>query len=1264
MGIETFKGLGDYNIPDEYSEEDKEIIRKRILLESELDYQKLHEYTPLISVLKDEYKKEHNTDYTGDVKELVDQYAWDMTWFEDNEASMFSEAMQERTDQEKYDMGLKVHIWDRVHNRDWWKIARDHSAAMVSSPTNIASVVLAPFTLGQSLWLKGGVEVAKQGAKQAVKQSFLGTMKGNIKKNIHKNIVKTTALEAGLGGLGEGLHEYYEQDVEQDIINPETMEEYRKEKDYTDILLQSTIGAGTAAGITGGLYIGGKALHKAISKQMASSTSDAVMKTPFDSLKADKPFKKLFGENIVVDILKRGFTSTAGMPEPLADITRKHVRQLNAFNDRIKRDTQHWENIYKEETGKNWDSLSPEETEPYYNFFLNAGDDTKKFPIKIYNQLNQMRNNIAETTQYALDSGMIKDKKLKATLEAGVKNKNYVNYSYAIHQQPDWAKKVDPKAVQEAKKYLRANLNKDVSKDTLDNMITDILTNTQNKNKLLKTLSKRKDYAPEMRKLFGQRTDIRDVYRDTMGKIHSLAAEHEFRTNFVSMGGDLGVLSRKSSDFKEATPLGEGQFGTSLTLTKEGLSEISEQKSVTNPFDGVYANKAFTESLTALRKSSIEDQNALLQTGAALNSLFTVGHTVYSPETVSRNIYGGGIINVAAGNWMNPLAKAIKLPLNKWKKNSSDMTPVNLLFRKLKSRSILDEGELNLIQEGIEVGILQQGVRAEVLKRNLNDLSSITNKMHQWEKNLNKSPTAKSIKNISFDIPMQFYGLMDDLNKLWAYDSEFRTFKSAYGTPDGKYFMPQKLLLAPRFRGVSILDPLGKGRTSITLNDFVKKASVNENNMIEVSEEILKKMSAKKATDYYPTYDRIPPFIKKLRSTPFGNFVAFPTEMMRTTKNMGLISLEEMYSGNSIMAARGFSRLASLTAVSTGTVWGAVGLTAGAFSLITGSEAGIKPEEVQAFKELQSFEGSGEFYFHSRQVKGDTSVIKASNISYSDPYSVFKNPIRKAMLSYQEGENLETAQANFVNSVREGGYEFLATYTDMKRGLEVLMNAATSTADDGDLTDREIQQIGKEVLKTFSPKVFTTAYDFFIKYGGDEKTEWGTNVPKKLDYAVSILSGGLKPKEYDLDMLASTKLGSINKDIQDDYSSFDDSMQDQNTKNDPAFIREKQDLLREALQNELKHQKRMFRVVHNLRTLGFSDLKIEQVFTKDTSITKDKTLRGTRLSKSKVSNLLRPKPFFIPKDITNMKSIKDLKNIDVYNALQLVTEEYKDKFLN
>ena len=38
MAVENFGGLGNYNIPDEYSEEDKEIVRQRILLEEQLDF--------------------------------------------------------------------------------------------------------------------------------------------------------------------------------------------------------------------------------------------------------------------------------------------------------------------------------------------------------------------------------------------------------------------------------------------------------------------------------------------------------------------------------------------------------------------------------------------------------------------------------------------------------------------------------------------------------------------------------------------------------------------------------------------------------------------------------------------------------------------------------------------------------------------------------------------------------------------------------------------------------------------------------------------------------------------------------------------------------------------------------------------------------------------------------------------------------------------------------------------------------------------------
>ena len=48
MAIETYGGIeGQWNIPDEYSEEDKNVLRQRILLENQLDYQNLSEYSLL-----------------------------------------------------------------------------------------------------------------------------------------------------------------------------------------------------------------------------------------------------------------------------------------------------------------------------------------------------------------------------------------------------------------------------------------------------------------------------------------------------------------------------------------------------------------------------------------------------------------------------------------------------------------------------------------------------------------------------------------------------------------------------------------------------------------------------------------------------------------------------------------------------------------------------------------------------------------------------------------------------------------------------------------------------------------------------------------------------------------------------------------------------------------------------------------------------------------------------------------------------------------
>ena len=144
----------------------------------------------------------------------------------------------------------------------------------------------------------------------------------------------------------------------------------------------------------------------------------------------------------------------------------------------------------------------------------------------------------------------------------------------------------------------------------------------------------------------------------------------------------------------------------------------------------------------------------------------------------------------------------------------------------------------------------------------------------------------------------------------------------------------------------------------------------------------------------YPTYSKVPAFIQSLRKLPFGNFVSFPAEMIRTSANIISIGMKEATSSDPRLRQMGLRRLlgAYVTLHGTGTAVGKISNT------LTGTTM----EEVEAYKRSLSapWEKRSQIIPINKWKEG---VGKAINFSYFSPYEVITKPIEAMFKEWQEG---------------------------------------------------------------------------------------------------------------------------------------------------------------------------------------------------------------------------------------------------------------------
>ena len=172
----------------------------------------------------------------------------------------------------------------------------------------------------------------------------------------------------------------------------------------------------------------------------------------------------------------------------------------------------------------------------------------------------------------------------------------------------------------------------------------------------------------------------------------------------------------------------------------------------------------------------------------------------------------------------------------------------------------------------------------------------------------------------------------------------------------------------------------------------------NLNGTLKTLDEAIQEAAGKTLNNTYPNYNYIPQLVKELRRMPFGNFISFGSEMLRTTGNILNYGVRELASSNPYIRQMGAKRLMGLTSV----------FAVGPVATITALKAlGMTEEQLDAIKRnltapWNKFANLIPYSYKNDPEKGP--IVKYVNISYSNPYEIIQQPLLTLMGKANQGE--------------------------------------------------------------------------------------------------------------------------------------------------------------------------------------------------------------------------------------------------------------------
>ena len=525
-----------------------------------------------------------------------------------------------------------------------------------------------------------------------------------------------------------------------------------------------------------------------------------------------------------------------------------------------------------------------------------------------------------------------------------------------------------------------------------------------------------------LRELFGEIKDPRFTLFNGMTNLSGLArtsaylAEVQAKNADVQARGGRGFFWNTSEEAAEK--LNARDLDIEIVPMRDVLGEIDSTKNLINPLADTYTTREIAEGI----KSANDVMGALQgfvrgdkkNMGGAEKAvswfyrnllLFPKGvsqmaKTIFSIPTHIRNFFSAGAFSAANG----------------------------LLFEGLTNPKLLKDA----FQQGIDVsGLLKAGANSPLAQREYQDMLElgITNSQVQL------GDIISLLKDTNAGSSM--LGIDNILGRM------FKKFKKGGEFLQGKYMAEDDTFKITNY--VVELDRIIKAnakRTNMTVDQFKKtlKQEIGPDGAPIRNENLwaLKREAADIVKNTVPNYAFVGEAVKTARLLPIGNFMSFPSEIIRTTTNIAEQGLKEMrhsrptrgsniapmvfdieldrfVKNDNLSYGTGFKRLMGMSTTLVGVP---IAVTEGAKALYD-----VADEEIDAMRRFVPDWSKNSTLVPIRDDDGDLRYI---DFSHSNAYDLMARPFRTLMNNIQEGrDDGDTLLEGFVNGTMEASGEIM-----------------------------------------------------------------------------------------------------------------------------------------------------------------------------------------------------------------------------------------------